>query len=73
MAGAIAREGMRHDVRVLQDYEPLTSRRLAVFLTAVVGQPPPAPDAFVPFTGAVLNEKGITRPALLDLVAVGAI
>ena len=73
MGGGFVREGTRHDVRVLQDYEPLTSRRLAVFLTAVVGQPPPAPDAFAPFTGAVLNETGITRPALLDLLAVGAI
>jgi hypothetical protein len=72
-AGGFAREGMRHGVRVLQDYEPLTSRRLGVFLNAIVGQPPPAPDAFVPFTGAVLNDKGVVRPALLDLVAVRTI
>jgi predicted secreted protein len=43
--GAFVRQGTFQQVRVLQDYEPLSSRRLAAFLSAVAGVAPPAPDA----------------------------
>ena len=63
------RQGMREQVRVLQDYEPLSARRLGVFLHAVVGRrmPPPG-QAF--FTGGILEDPPIEWPSLLDLVAV---
>jgi hypothetical protein len=64
------KQGMVQQVRVLQDYEPLSSRRLAAFLSAVAGLPPPGPDAFPQFDGAILRPHVIVRPDLLDLVAV---
>ena len=70
--GAFVRQGMRHHVRVLQDYEPLSSRRLGAFLSAVAGLPPPRPDAGRLFDGAILTDAPVRRPQLLDLVAVGS-
>jgi hypothetical protein len=67
------RQAMREHVRVLQDYEPLSSRRLGTFLAAVTGTPPPKPDDFIPFTGSVPREPVMTRPDLLDLVAISKI
>jgi len=71
--GEFVRQGMREGVRVVQDYEPLSSRRLGAFLYAAVGLPPPAPDAVAPFTGAMLQDRPIMRPVLLDLVAARTI
>jgi hypothetical protein len=67
------RQGTVQQVRVLQDYEPLSSRRLAAFLSAVAGLPPPGADSFSQFAGAVLQPHKIARPELLDLVAVRGI
>jgi hypothetical protein len=72
-AGKFVRQGMRLHVRVLQDYDPLSSARLGTFLTAVTGMPPPDPDDLHLFTGALLSDPFITRPELLDLVSVRAI
>jgi hypothetical protein len=71
--GAFVRQGTLQQVRVLQDYEPLSSRRLGDFLAAVWGLPPPRADAFPLFTGSVIVVEWIARPDLLDLVAVRAI
>ena len=71
--GAFPRQGTLQGVRVLQDYEPLSSRRLGAFLSAVMGLPPPREDAFPPFNGSVRGTQWITRPDLLDLVAVRGI
>jgi hypothetical protein len=73
--GSFVREGMRQRVRVLQDYDPLSSRRLGAFLAAVSGLPPPGDDAFPAFSGAMMgpDARTIARPDLLDLVAVRAI
>jgi hypothetical protein len=68
-AGAFPREGMRLGVRVLQDYEPLSSRRLGVFLSAVLGRPAPAGDLATTFTGTA-GDGPIVHAALLDLVSV---
>jgi len=67
------KQGMVQQVRVLQDYEPLSSRRLATFLSAVAGLPAPRVDAFPQFDGALLHPHKIVRPDLLDLVAVRGI
>jgi hypothetical protein len=72
-AGTFVRQGMRHHVRVLQDYEPLSSARLGTFLSAIAGVPPPDPSDFHLFTGALLTDPFLLRPDLLDLVAVGGI
>jgi hypothetical protein len=72
-AGMFVRQGMRHHVRVLQDYDPLSSARLGTFLTTVAGLAPPRADEFPLFTGALLKDPFLTRPELLDLVAVRAI
>jgi hypothetical protein len=71
--GAFAREGMREGVRVLQDYEPLSSRRLGAFLSAVIDRPPPAGDAATSFTGAVPDDRPLVHPSLLDLASVRTI
>jgi hypothetical protein len=67
------KQGMMQQVRVLQDYEPLSSRRLAAFLSAVAGLPSPRPETFPMFDGAVLTPHKIARPDLLDLVAIRSI
>jgi hypothetical protein len=57
-------------IRVLQDYEPLSSRRLRDYLFAVAGRPPAADDDMMPYTGGFPRSDAIARPALLDLAAV---
>jgi hypothetical protein len=71
--GAYVRQGTMQQVRVLQDYEPLSSRRLGDFLAAVWGLPPPRADAFPLFSGSVFFLQWIARPDLLDLVGVRSI
>jgi len=71
--GMFVRQGMLRRVRVLSDYEPLSSRRLAGFLAAVAGKPPPGADAFPIFAGSMLGQQPIARPDLLDLVSIRAI
>lgn len=71
--GAFVRQGMRQQVRVLQDYEPLSSARLGTFLSVVTGMPPPDPSDFHLFTGSLLDDPFMTRPDLLDLVSVQGI
>lgn len=68
--GGFVREGMARHVRVLQDYEPLTARRLGRFLAAVAGVAAPDDRAILPFTGALFAAPAIARPGLLDLVGV---
>jgi hypothetical protein len=63
---------MRH-LRSLTDYNPLSSRRLAVYLNAIVGKPPPAavqPDIFL---GWIPMAPRIAQPKLLDAMAVRTI
>jgi hypothetical protein len=72
-AGMFVRQGMRQHVRVLQDYEPLSSGRLGTFLAAAAGLPPPGTEALSLFTGALIRDPFITRPELLDLVAVRSV
>jgi hypothetical protein len=62
------RQGMTQHVRVLQDYAPLSARRLGSFLSVVAGRLEPT----VSFDGAMSSQK-IARPDLLDLVAVRGI
>ncbi len=71
--GEYPRQGTRRRLRVLQDYEPLSSRRLGAFLAAVVDVPFPDPNPEQPFAGSPLKVERIARPHLLDLVAVRAI
>lgn len=71
--GAFVRQGTMQQVRVLQDYEPLSSRRLGDFLAAVWGLPPPRSDSFPLFTGAIFLVEWIVRPDLLDLVSVRSV
>jgi hypothetical protein len=54
----------------LQDYNPLSSRRLAAYLYAVAGAPPPEADAPDLFLGWIASARSIRRPALLDMAAV---
>jgi hypothetical protein len=68
--GAFPRQGTFQGVRVLQDYEPLTSRRLAMFLAVVAGLPPPRADTFPPFNGSVRGPHVLAHPELLDQLAV---
>jgi hypothetical protein len=63
--GRFVRQGMRQRVRVLQDYDSLSSQRLGAFLAAVAGLPEPPGQ----FMGSV-KTAGFARPDLLDLVAV---
>jgi hypothetical protein len=71
--GFYPRQATARGFRVLEDYEPLSARRLLDFLTAVAGdyRSPSAP--YMPFAGAILDAKQIVRPQLLDLVAVRAL
>jgi hypothetical protein len=65
--------GTLHHVRVLQDYEPLSSRRLADYLHAISGLPPPAPSDRAPFLGYMRGPFGIVHPTLLDLVGIRSV
>jgi hypothetical protein len=68
--GAGTKIGTMRHVPVLQDYEPLASRRLAAYLYAVSGLPAPAPTDRLPFLGYMPGRHGVLRPELLDLIAV---
>jgi hypothetical protein len=70
--GAFPRLGLARRVRVLEDYEPLSSRRLARFLYAVAGEPEPNDPAAAAFTGSVPGTT-IAQPRLLDAAAVTAV
>ncbi len=59
-----------HHVRNLEDYNPLSSRRLGAYLYALVGKPPPAPDDANLFAGFLTLTEPILRPALLDMASV---
>jgi len=63
------RRAMLHGIRVLQDQESLSSRRLEAYVSAMAGVPAGS-DPGWPFNGALPARTPITRPALLDLVAV---
>jgi len=67
--GAFPRLGLASRTRVLQDYEPLSSRRLGRFLYAASGETVPNDPAAAPFTGAVPG-MALAEPTLLDLAAV---
>ena len=59
-----------HRIRVLQDQEPLTSRRLEAYLRAVAGLPEARDEPAWPFTGALPMARSIARSDLLDLLSV---
>jgi len=65
---SVKHPGMHH-VRNLADYNPLSSRRLAAYLYALVGKPASwSADTF--FVGALPMNAPIVRPELLDMAAV---
>jgi Bacterial membrane protein YfhO len=66
---SIKHPGMHH-VRNLEDYNPLSSRRLAAYLNALVGKPPPRPEDVPLFIGFLPMNERITRPELLDMASV---
>jgi hypothetical protein len=72
-ANAGPRVGTLRHLRVLQDYEPLSTRRLDAYLRAVAGLPPARADAVVPFVGSAPPQRGIARAALVDLAGVRAV
>lgn len=61
--------GRRH-VRSLEDYNPLSSRRLAGYLHGIVGKPPPEPDQPDIFVGFLPMNEPIARPEMLDMASV---
>jgi hypothetical protein len=70
--GVFPRLGLTQRVRVLQDYEPLSSRRLGRYLHALAGKAEPTGPAAAPFVGSAIGSTpGDTR--LLDAAAVTAI
>jgi hypothetical protein len=71
--GVFVRQGMREGVRVVQDYEAASGRRLGTFLTTAAGRPPWPADDLVLFTGALLDDPPIERPALADAVSARTI
>jgi hypothetical protein len=72
MPGIALKQGMMQRVRMLQDYEPLSSRRLGHYLSAVAGQPPPPDDSYIPFAGSSWSQA-IERPWLLELAGVRSV
>jgi hypothetical protein len=70
--GVFPRLAFARHVRVLQDYEPLSSRRLRDYLFAMAGTPPTADPAGFTFDGA-LADATVRHPALLDAAAVTAV
>src|SRR6266566_2753463 len=68
-SGLGPRRGTLHRIRVLQDQESLSSRRLEAYLHAVAGLPVPAETPW-PFNGALTVRTKLARPELLDLVAI---
>ncbi len=71
--GAFVRQGMRWGVRVVQDYEPASARRLGAFLNVAAGRSATAGDDLVLFTGALLDDPPIARPAMLDAVSARSV
>jgi hypothetical protein len=69
MVGLTTKQGMMQGVRTLEDYEPLSSRRLGRYLNAIAGLPPPREVDFPPFVGRSPS-PAIVRPELLELAAV---
>lgn len=68
------RIGMIDDALVLQDYEPLSSRRLSEFAHAVAGRTPnPIEQDRQAFNGSIPLPAAIARPVLLDLLSVGGV
>jgi hypothetical protein len=67
------RQGMIQRVSMVQDYEPLGSRRLATYLRAVVGHSLPNETERWLFAGQVSLSGKIVRPDLLDLLATRAL
>lgn len=59
-----------HHVRNLEDYNPLSSLRLAAYLHALVGKPPPRPADVPLFVGFIPMNERIVRPELLDMASV---
>jgi hypothetical protein len=66
---SVKHPGMHH-VRNLEDYNPLSSRRLAAYLNALVGKPPPRAEDVPLFVGFLPMNKRIVRPELLDMASV---
>jgi hypothetical protein len=63
------RRGTLHRIRVLQDQESLSSRRLEAYLHAVAGLRQPDQTPW-PFNGALVGRTKVVRPELLDLLGV---
>ena len=68
--GLTTKQASLHHVLGLQDYNPLSSHRLAAFLHALAGMPPPHPDDPDLFLGWLGSTRRIVRPELLDVAAV---
>jgi hypothetical protein len=68
--GPTTKQATLHHVRGLEDYNPLSSWRLAAYLHAMVGMPPPRPDDPDLFLGWVPPSRAITAPVLLDVAGV---
>jgi hypothetical protein len=71
--GIAVKHATLHHVRGLQDYNPLSSRRLGAYLDAVFGLPPPRPDDPDFFLGWVQLNRPVLRPELLDMIAVRSV
>lgn len=68
----VKQPGLRH-VLALEDYNPLSSRRLAAYLRAIEGEPPPTPSDPDLFLGFVSMKRPVVRPELLDAASVRTI
>jgi hypothetical protein len=71
-SSAFPRLALEEHVRMLEDYEPLSSRRLQTLLRAIAGEDGPLPPDAPMFTGTV-ESGAVARPHLLDVAAVTAI
>jgi hypothetical protein len=68
--GIAIKQGAMHHVLGVQDYNSLSSVRLATHLRATVGEPPPRSDDPELFLGWIKFVRPIVRPELLDVLAV---
>ncbi|MEY4950069.1 MAG: hypothetical protein RL698_2280 [Pseudomonadota bacterium] len=66
---AVKQAGM-NGVRALQDYNPLSSRRLAGYLHGLVGEPTPKPEDPDMFAGSIPMTQSIVQPGMLDMASV---
>ncbi len=71
--GLFVKQPGLHAVLALEDYNPLSSRRLAAYLRAVEGEPPTSPSDPDLFLGFLSMKRAIVRPALLDMASVRTI